>query len=356
MYYALIMAGGSGTRMWPHSRRKSPKQALKLVGDRTMIQHAVDRIVPLFGSQRIAVVTRDEHRAILAQQTPNLLPANFIIEPEGRGTAPAIGLGAIHLYKQDPQAVMAVLTADHFIADTNSFCAALEKAESIAQQGNLVTLGIKPSFASTGFGYIKQGAMISADASFPAYSVEKFIEKPDAATAAGMLKEGGFSWNSGMFIWRVDRILEEFKRQMPEFYAQLMEVAATLGTPDYEKTIARIWPSVVKETIDYGIMEKATGVAVIPVDIGWTDVGSWSSLFELLPLDENGNAITGPSITVDTKNSLLFGDKRLIATIGLDGFIVVDTDNALLICPKDREQDVREVVKRLEKGKMDTWL
>jgi mannose-1-phosphate guanylyltransferase len=350
------MAGGSGTRMWPHSRRKSPKQALKLVGERTMIQHAVDRIVPLFGSQRIAVVTRDEHRAILAQQTPNLLPANFIIEPQGRGTAPAIGLGAIHLLKQDPDAVMAVLTADHFIADTDKFCKALETAHDVAQQGHLVTLGITPSFASTGFGYIKQGSAINGDSQFPVYAVERFIEKPDAATAAAMLKTGGYSWNSGMFIWRVDRILEEFKRQMPEFYAQLMEVAATIGTSDYEKTIAKVWPAVVKETIDYGIMEKATGVAVIPVDIGWTDVGSWSSLFELLPLDENGNAVTGPAITVDTKNTLLFGEKRLIAAIGLDGFIVVDTDDALLICPKEREQEVREVVKRLENGKQDAWL
>lgn len=356
MYYALIMAGGSGTRMWPRSRRKSPKQALNLVGERTMIQHAVDRIVPLFGSQRIAVVTREEHRAILAQQTPNLLPGNFIIEPQGRGTAPAIGLGAIHLLHQDPDAVMAVLTADHFIADTDTFCKALETAYQVAQQGHLVTLGITPSFASTGFGYIKQGSTINTDSQFPVYTVERFIEKPDAATAATMLKTGGYSWNSGMFIWRVDRILEEFKRQMPEFYAQLMEVAATLGTPDYEKTIAQVWPGVVKETIDYGIMEKATGVAVIPVDIGWTDVGSWSSLFELLPLDENGNAVTGPAITVDTKNTLLFGEKRLIAAIGLDGFIVVDTDDALLICPKEREQDVREVVKRLENGKLDAWM
>jgi mannose-1-phosphate guanylyltransferase len=358
MFYAVIMAGGSGTRLWPMSRKKSPKQALTLVGDRTMLNHAVDRIVPLFGAQRIVVVTRNEHRRILAGQTPELPAGNFIVEPEGRGTAPAIGLAAIHLRRrQDPKAVMAVLTADHFISNKDRFRLALGAAARVADNGPLVTLGIKPSSPSTGFGYIKQGKRLKETDGFPVFDVEKFIEKPDLTTATTMVKSGNFSWNSGMFIWRVDRILEEFKRQMPTFYAQLMEVDAALGTPAYEKTIGRIWPLVKKETIDYGIMEGAKNVAVMPVDIGWTDVGSWASLFELLSTDANGNAVVGEHLGIDTGTTLVFGGgKRLIATIGIKDMIIVDTDDAVLVCPVDREQEVRDIVGRLGKNGLEKWL
>jgi Mannose-1-phosphate guanylyltransferase len=350
------MAGGSGTRLWPLSRKKSPKQALKLIGERTMLNHAVDRITALFGPERIVVVTRDEHRSILSEQTPELPVQNFILEPMGRGTGPAIGLAAIHLRKKDPDAVMAVLTADHFIANTARFRQALTSAAKIAAEGHLVTLGIKPSSASTGFGYIKQGKSLDTVEGFPVFSVERFIEKPDQEKATAMVKSGDYSWNSGMFIWRVDRILEEFKRQMPDFYAQLSQVGAALGTADYEATIQRVWPQVAKETIDYGIMEGARNVAVIPVDIGWTDVGSWGSLFELLSTDEQGNTIVGPHLGIDTHGSLIFGKKRLIATIGLKDMIIVDTDDAVLVCPREREQEVRDIVDRLGKNGLNDWL
>ena len=355
MYHAVIMAGGSGTRLWPLSRKKSPKQALKLIGERTMLNHAVDRIMALFGPERIVVVTRDEHYQVLSGQAPELPPDNFILEPMGRGTGPAIGLAAIHLRKKDPDATMAVLTADHFIADTARFRQALASASKVAANGHLVTLGIKPSSASTGFGYIKQGKSLSTVEDFPVFGVERFIEKPDRETATAMVKSGDYAWNSGMFIWRVDRILEEFKRQMPDFYAQLSQVEAALGTPDYQATIRRVWPQAAKETIDYGIMEGAKDVAVIPVDIGWSDVGSWGSLFELLPTDKNGNIIVGPHAGIDTRGSLLFGKKRLIATIGLKDMIVVDTEDAVLVCPKDREQEVRDIVERLGKDGLDAW-
>jgi mannose-1-phosphate guanylyltransferase len=356
MYYAVIMAGGSGTRLWPLSLKKCPKQALTIVGERTMLGHAVDRIIPLFGAERIIVVTRDEHRAILAEKTSELPLQSFILEPAGRGTAPAIGLAAIHLRKKDPDAVMVVLTADHFIKDTVRFRQVLTAAAKVAAQGRLVTLGIKPSSPSTGFGYIKQGKSLDAADGLPVFSVEKFVEKPDQEKATAMVQSGDFSWNSGMFIWRVDRILEEFKRQMPVFYAQLTKVEATLGTPAYDSTINKIWPEVAKETIDYGIMEGAEDVAVIPVDIGWTDVGSWGSLFELLPTDKCGNAVVGPNMMIDTHNSLLFGGKRLIATIGVNDLIVVDTGNAVLVCPREREQDVKAMVELLGKEGMGQWL
>lgn len=356
MYYALIMAGGSGTRLWPLSRTKNPKQALKLVGELTMFEHAVSRLEPLFPPERILVVTRAEHAPILQSQAPRLPAGNFIIEPEGRGTAPAIGLGAIHLLARDPQAVMAVLTADHYIQDTTGFRQALSAAAKVADQDYLVTMGIKPSSPATGFGYIHQGSAMASVDDFSVFVVKKFTEKPALVEAQRMVASGEYSWNSGMFIWKVPVIMAEFKRQMPDFCAQLEEVRTSIGKSDYDEVIRRIWPQVAKQTIDYGIMEGAQKVAVIPVDIGWTDIGSWGSLFDLLPTDGDGNTFLGPHIEIDTRNTLVFGNKRLVATIGVADLVVIDTEDALLICPKAREQEIRDIVKRLEEKGQHHWL
>jgi len=354
--YALVMAGGVGTRLWPLSRRDRPKQSLKLFEERTMFEHAVDRIAPLFQPDRVFVVASAEHIASLQEQAPELPAENFIVEPEGRGTAPCIGLGAVHLHRHDPDAVMAVLTADHFITDVPRFRRVLTAAAQVAQDGHLVTLGIKPSSPSTGYGYIKQGESLGTVEGFPVFCADRFTEKPNLETAMHMVDSGEYSWNSGMFIWRVDRILEEFQGQMPEFYVQLAEVQATLGTSGYEPTLGRVWPQVVKQTIDYGVMEGAVDVAVIPVDIGWSDVGSWATLLELLPADGGGNVVVGPHLGIDTRDTLVFGGERLIATIGLEGMVVVDTEDALLICPREREQEVRDIVRRLERESRREYL
>jgi len=356
MFYALIMAGGSGTRLWPLSRQSRPKQSLKLVGERTMFQQAVDRLIPDLDGGQILAVTRSEHVAILQAQTPNLPVANFIVEPEGRGTAPAIGLGAIHLHKKDAQAVMAVLTADHYIAKKEEFNRALRAAGKLAESGYLVTMGIKPSSPSTGFGYIDQGNALEVIDGLPTYCVNKFTEKPDLTTAEAMIKSGHFSWNSGMFIWRVDRILAEFERQMPELYATLMKLEAAIGTAEYEPLIGDLWPKVGKQTIDYGIMEKAADVAVIPVEIGWADVGSWGSLVDLLPKDASSNIFVGDVIDIATSGTLVFGNKRLIATIGVENLVIVDTEDALLICTREREQEVKEMTELLKKRQRQDML
>jgi mannose-1-phosphate guanylyltransferase len=356
MYYALIMAGGSGTRLWPLSRSQRPKQSLQLIGDRTMFQHAVDRIEPLFSTERIYVVTREEHADLLSSQVAEIARNHFILEPEGRGTAPAIGLGALYLRRRDPTAVMAVLTADHFITDGPRFCQVLAAAVQIANRGHLVTLGIRPSSPATGFGYIQQGEDMGSAGGFSYFGVERFTEKPEADVARQMVESGVFSWNSGMFIWRVDRILEEFQRQMPEFYTHLMQLDAVLGTPEENTMLKRIWPQVARQTIDYGVMEGAKDVVVIPVDIGWTDIGSWASLLELLPADENGNIFIGPTLGIYTHDTRVFGGQRLIAAIGVKDMVIVDTGDALLVCPKDRAQDVREVVEKLGKEGLSKWL
>ncbi len=359
-YYALIMAGGTGTRLWPVSRQDRPKQSLKLVGGRTMFEHSVDRIAPLFQPEQIFVVAGSEHVVDLADQAPELPAENFIVEPVGRGTAPAIGLGAIHLRRQDSDAVMAVLTADHFIADVERFRSVLDAAEEIAREGYLVTLGIEPSSPSTGYGYIQQGETVGEVDGFDVFRVERFTEKPGKETALRMVESGAYTWNSGMFVWQVERIMEEFQVQMSDFYVKLAEVEASLGTRGYRPTLDRVWPRVSKQSIDYGVMEDAEDVAVIPVDIGWSDVGSWGGLAELLAdmgsQDDRGNVVVGQHVGIDTEDSLIFGGHRLIATIGLEDMVVVDAGDAVLVCPMKREQEVRDMVHRLQRNDMSDYL
>lgn len=356
-FYAVVMAGGSGTRLWPLSRRNRPKQALQLVGERTLFQHAVDRLDPLFPPERIRVVTRSAHVPLLQSQTPGLSADNFIVEPEGRGTAPALGLAAIHLQRRDPDAVMAVLTADHYIADTEAFRAVLADARAAAEAGYLVTLGIAPAFPSTGYGYIRKGEALGLQSHRPAFRIERFVEKPDAEKAAAMVSDGGYFWNSGMFIWRVGRLLEELERQMPEFHSQLMEVASSLRNErEYAATLGRIWPQVREQTIDYGVMEGARDAAVIPARMGWTDVGDWASMFDLISPDAAGNVWIGPRAALDTRNTLVLGGKRLVAAVGLENLVIIDTEDALLVCRKDRTQDVKRIVRQLEQEGRDEWL
>ncbi len=362
MYWAVIMAGGSGTRLWPMSRERHPKQSLKLVGDKTMFQHAVYRLYPLFPVDRILVVMRAEYGALLHEQVPQLPEENFILEPEGRGTAPAIGLAAVHLQQRDPDAIMAVLTADHYIADTSTFIQVLKAAEIPAGKSYIVTLGIKPFFPSTGYGYIEQAHLLDKINDVAVYQVRRFIEKPDEDTAVQMVTQGGYSWNSGMFIWQVNRILQEFETHMPDLDRALSRIAQSIHSAEYRQNLSQIWQQVKKETIDYGVMEKTNQIAVIPVSMGWVDVGSWTSLDELHIPDANGNIWTGPHVAIDTQNTIAISDcalgngQKIIATIGVEDLIIIDTQDALLVCAKSREQEVRAVVSQLQRRGGNRWL
>jgi mannose-1-phosphate guanylyltransferase len=347
-YYAVIMAGGGGTRLWPLSRKAHPKQMLQLIEERSLFQTSVERLDGVFPSDHIYVVTVAEQAAELQKQCPEIPQENFLIEPMPRGTASVVGLAAVALRQRDPQATMAILTSDHFIGNEEGFRQLLATAWEVAQDGYLVTLGISPTYVATGYGYIQRGEKLGTYQDKDVYRALRFKEKPDEAQARLMLESGDHTWNSGMFVWRVSRILEEFETQMPHLAASLEEIAAAWGKPGGQSVVQEVWPRLKPETIDYGIMEAAAQVAVIPaVDLRWSDVGSWDSLFDVLPVDENGNIVMGGHhYGLDTKDSLVYVNQehRLIVTIGVEDLVVVDTGDVLLVCRKDQAQRVRQVV------------
>ena len=351
---ALIMAGGAGTRLWPLSREHLPKPALRLYGVQSMFEIAVERLLPLFPPEQILVVASADHNQVLHEQVPSIPEANFIVEPEGRGTASAIGLAAVHLQARDPEAVMAVLTADHVIGKPEVFRAVIRSALAFARDDYLVTLGIKPTWPSTSYGYIEQGELLGDKLGFKAYGAERFVEKPNAQNAQRMLNLGKYSWNSGMFIWKVDRIMDEFKNQMPDLYGRLLRIAVAVGTEQYAEVLAELWPGIAKQTIDYGIMENAKHVIVLPADMDWLDVGTWNNLKTVLDSDDKGNSKSGDVILWSSENSMVIGEKRLVAAIGLKNMIIVDTPDALLVCNMDQAGEVKALVEHLKSiGRQD---
>lgn len=359
-YFAVIMAGGGGTRLWPLSRQKRPKQLLNLTGQRTLYQMAVDRLEGLFPPDRILVVTVAEQAERLKAQCPQIPDENFLIEPMPRGTASVVGYAAVALQARDDDAVMAVLTADHYIENIEMFHRLLRAAEQLARQDYLVTLGIKPTYPSTGYGYIQRGELLGAFGEDLAYRVIRFKEKPDPDTAEAFLRQGDHDWNSGMFIWRVRRIMEEFHLQMPDLAEKLDCIAADWDTPNRWKTIRTIWQRITPQTIDYGIMEHSKQVAVLPAEgLVWNDVGSWESFFEIMPSDEKGNVILAKGyVGIDVADSLLHAEAsgKFVALLGVKDLVIVDTEDVLFICPRKDAQKVREMVARLKDSGLDDYL
>jgi mannose-1-phosphate guanylyltransferase len=351
-YYAVIMAGGGGTRLWPLSRKAKPKQMLQLIDDRSLFQVAVQRLGDLFPAERIMVVTVADQAAELQQQAGHIPQENYLMEPLPRGTASVVGLAGIALQHRDPNAIMAVLTSDHFIGNEGKFLQLLQAAQQVAQDGYLVTLGIEPTSPSTAYGYIQQGQLIGSYHELNVFAALRFKEKPDEAQAVSLLASGDHAWNSGMFVWQVGQIMGEFARQMPQLSGLLDTISRSWDTPDRENVLNQEWPKIEPETIDYGIMEGARKVAVIPArGLKWNDVGSWDSLFEVLTPDQTGNiVIGGQHISLETSDSLVYqndGD-RLVVTIGIENLVVVDTGDVLLVCKKDDAQKVRQIVGQLK--------
>lgn len=351
-YFAVIMAGGSGTRLWPLSRQTRPKQMLSLFDERSLFQTAVQRLDGVFPAERIFVVTVREQASELKLQAPEIPEANFLLEPAPRGTASVVALAAAAIGAHDPHAIMAILGSDHFIGNESKFRTLLLAAQAAAVDGYLVTLGIEPNFPATGFGYIELGERVGSYLGQDAYHVARFTEKPDLEQAKRMISAKNYAWNSGMFVWEISRVLVEFERQMPELYQSIRRIENNWDTSQREAVIEDEWSRLKSQTVDYGIMENARGVVVIPAsDLNWNDVGSWDALFDVLPGDEHGNInIGGAHISLDTNKSLVYtaNEHRLIVTIGVNNLVVVDTGDVLLVCEKDQAQRIRQIVNQLK--------
>ncbi len=342
--YAVVIAGGSGTRFWPLSREETPKQLLTIGGKQTLIQATVSRMNSIIPFERTFIVTNSVQAESINLQllamTGMSCDSNFIIEPEAKNTAPAIGLAAVHLRRLNPEAVMVVLPSDHIIRDIDKLRDSIVLGAKISASGYLVTIGARPNRPETGFGYIKGGQRIEEGI----YKADEFKEKPDKKKAEEYIKDGRYYWNSGIFIWKADTLLNAIKRHMPELYDGLVKIECAIGTEKYKPVAKEVFSEIKSESIDYGILEKAEKVAVVPAEMDWSDVGSWHTLDHVLPVDRDNNVIKGNLITIDNKNSIFYCGTRLVAVIGLEDMIVVDTPDATLICPRSRAQEVKKIV------------
>lgn len=356
--YVVILAGGSGTRFWPLSRKLHPKQLMSVFGGKSMLQRTVERVLPL-SPKRILVITNRLQAEETRRQLEYLrgVRIEVIEEPVGRNTAPAICLAATLIARHDPEAVMAVLPADHFIRDEEEFCVTIQRGRDSAQNGYLVTLGIAPDRPETGYGYIEAETELRGSGPYP---VKRFVEKPDKERALEFLAAGNFYWNSGMFLWRTDVILDSIAVHMPEMARAFSSIDFSpeiWESADLAPQIEAVYAMVAGESIDYGVMEKADNVEMIPANFGWSDVGSWNALPEVLEPDNDGNVIIGSpeTIVADTTGCVVSGSK-VMALLGVRDLVVVDTPDALLVCAREKSQDVKKVVEELERRGLKRFL
>jgi mannose-1-phosphate guanylyltransferase/mannose-6-phosphate isomerase len=344
--YAVILAGGSGTRLWPLSRSSKPKQLLSLNGRESLLQETARRVLPMADPQRIITVTSGEYRFEVAGQLHAIHPAlaaGVLSEPMGRNTLPAIAWAVARIARETPDAVVGVFSSDHAVADGDAFLKAWESAEAAAQRGFIALLGMQPTEPATGYGYIQAGTPLAPGDTGPIGKVQKaarFVEKPDLETAESYLKEGNYYWNGGMFVFRADRFMELLRKHQPA----VADAALGLAGRDSPLADADAYAQMPDLSIDYGLLELADDVAVVPVDMGWSDLGSWEAIYQQRAKDENGNMIQGDVLAVDSAENLLWSDHGLVATLGVTGLAVVQTRDATLVCPRDRVQDLKQVV------------
>ena len=343
----VIMAGGRGERFWPKSRNERPKQFLSLTDDgRTMIQKTVDRLDSLVQNEDIFIVTNKNYSGLVREQLPQIPAENILLEPAARNTAPCIGLAAAVIRKKYGDAVMIVLPSDHLIKFNQMFVDTLKSAKRVAEQeSGLVTIGITPTYPETGYGYIHFG---ESNGQPGVYNVKRFVEKPNIELAKEYYNSGEYLWNSGMFVWKVSSIMDNLKAFLPDMTEGLERIYDAVGTTEFDTTVSEEFPKFRSESIDFGVMEKASKVYTIPGNFGWDDVGSWLALERVNKTNEYGNMIQGDVISINTRNTIVCGGKKLIATVGIENLVVVDTDDATLICAKDSTQDVKKIIENLK--------
>lgn len=343
---ALVLAGGKGERFWPRSREKLPKQFIDILGcGRTMIQLSVDRILPMVAMEDIYIATNESCKTLVKEQMPDIPEENILCEPVGRNTAPCIGLGAVYILKKNKDAVMMVLASDLMIKHEDIFRAVMKEAATIAEEGrNIVTIGITPDCPETGYGYIKKNSVtVKGNAS----AVDCFVEKPDKETAMVYLRSGDYFWNSGMFVWKASTVMSSLEAYMPDIYEHLVKISDNIGKANEKAVLRQEFMAMRSESIDYGIMEKASDIYVLPGQFGWDDVGSWLAVGRLKGMDESGNTVTGNVVTVNSQNCIIEAQDKLIAAVGLEGIVIVDTEDVTLISHKNHIGEIGQVLDKL---------
>lgn len=356
-FHAIIPAGGSGTRLWPLSRRAHPKFLHPLPGPKSMIQETVDRLRPLTNIGNVLVVTGGAHAVEIGRQVPDLDREQIVIEPAARGTGPAIGLAVALIARRDPDAIVGSFAADHHVRHPEHFLADVTAAIEVASEGRLVTIGIEPEYPETGYGYIRVGEQLGTFAGRPAHRVEQFREKPDLETANEYLAEGGYLWNASMFVWRAGTLLEEMERLLPDLHASLKTIVDAWDTPEREETFAATWANIADVTIDHGILEHSERVAVVPSQMGWSDLGDWHSVGALQASDQDNNAsVNSLILSEDSRGNLVYGNGRLVSLVGVQDLVVIDTEDALLVCERHSAQQVKSIVDKLKAQGRDDLL